>query len=87
MVLHAWRLYEFMIKFVTSPHRNELTKQKMSESRTVKYHIPQQGVYLYAHVEDGKTEMIVLNSTDSEQTVLTEHYNVLTKGAKLGREI
>lgn len=59
----------------------------MSESRTVKYHIPQKGVYLYAHVEDGKTEMIVLNSTDSEQTVLAEHYNVLTKGSKVGREI
>ena len=57
----------------------------MSESKTVKYHIPQKGVYLYAHVENGKTEMIVLNSTGSEQTVLD--YNVLTKDFKMGREI
>ena len=59
----------------------------MSESKTVKYHTPQKGVYLYAHVENGKTEMIVLNSTGSEQTVLAEHYNVLTKDSKMGREI
>ena len=31
--------------------------------------------------------MIVLNSTGSEQTVLAEHYNVLTKDSKMGREI
>lgn len=59
----------------------------MPESKTVKYHIPQKGVYLYAHIEEEKAEMIVLNSTDSEQTVMAEHYNVLTKGSKVGKEI
>ena len=33
----------------------------MSENKTVKYHIPEQGIYLYARTSDGKTEMIVLN--------------------------
>lgn len=55
--------------------------------KTVKYHVPQKGIYLYAHVHDEKTEMIVLNSTDSEQTLSAEHYNVLTKGSKTGKEI
>ena len=55
--------------------------------KTVKYHVPQKGIYLYAHVHDGKTEMIVLNSTDSEQILSAEHYNVLTKGSKTGKEI
>ncbi len=54
--------------------------------KTVKYHVPQKGIYLYAHVHDEKTEMIVLNSTDSEQTLSAEHYNVLTKGSKTGKE-
>lgn len=39
----------------------------MSENKTVKYHIPEQGIYLYARTSEGKTEMIVLNSTDREQ--------------------
>ena len=41
----------------------------MLEYKTVKYHIPQQGIYLYARTNEGKTEMIVLNSTDQEQTL------------------
>lgn len=51
----------------------------MAENRTVKYHIPQRGIYMYSHVHDGKTEMIVLNSTSSEQTLAAEYYTVLTK--------
>ena len=31
----------------------------MSENKTVKYHIPEQGIYLYARTSEGKTEMIV----------------------------
>ena len=26
----------------------------MAENRTVKYHIPQRGIYMYSHVHDGK---------------------------------
>ena len=50
----------------------------MSENKTVKYHIPEQGIYLYARTSDGKTEMIVLNSTDKEQVLPSQHYNALT---------
>lgn len=59
----------------------------MLEYKTVKYHIPQQGIYLYARTNEGKTEMIVLNSTDQEQTLPSEHYNALTNGRKTGTEI
>ena len=38
----------------------------MAENKTVKYHIPHRGIYMYSHVYEGKTEMIVLNSTGSE---------------------
>ncbi len=59
----------------------------MSENKTVKYHIPEQGIYLYARTSDGKTEMIVLNSTDKEQVLPSRHYNALTQGTKEGKII
>ena len=59
----------------------------MAENRTVKYHIPKRGIYMYSHVHDGKTEMIVLNSTSSEQTLAAEYYTVLTKDSKEGRDV
>ena len=51
----------------------------MAENKTVKYHIPHRGIYMYSHVYEGKTEMIVLNSTGSEQILDSECYTVLTK--------
>ena len=30
------------------------------EKKTVKYHIPQHGIYMYARTNSGKTELIVL---------------------------
>ena len=51
----------------------------MAENKTVKYHIPHRGIYMYSHVHEGKTEMIVLNSTGSEQILDSECYTVLTK--------
>lgn len=59
----------------------------MAESKTVKYHIPQRGIYMYSHVHDGKTEMVVLNSTSDEQTLAAEYYGVLTKDSKEGRDV
>lgn len=56
----------------------------MSENKTVKYHIPEQGIYLYARTSEGKTEMIVLNSTDKEQVLPSQHYNALTQDSKQG---
>ena len=56
----------------------------MSENKTVKYHIPEQGIYLYARTSEGKTEMIVLNSTDKEQVLPSQHYNALTQNSKQG---
>ncbi len=40
----------------------------MSENKTVKYHIPEQGIYLYARTSEGKAEMIVLTSTEIDFT-------------------
>lgn len=54
----------------------------MAENKTVKYHIPHRGIYMYSHVYEGKTEMIVLNSTGSEQILDSECYTVLTKDSK-----
>lgn len=59
----------------------------MSEMKTVKYHIPEQGIYLYARAGEGKTEMIVLNSTDKEQVLPSNHYQVLTKEVKEGKVV
>ena len=59
----------------------------MAENKTVKYHIPHRGIAMYAHVYEGKTEMIVLNSTGSEQILDSECYTVLTKDSKEGRDV
>lgn len=59
----------------------------MSENKTVKYHIPEAGIYLYARTNEGKTEMIILNSTDKEQILPNNHYNAVTKETKVGKEI
>lgn len=59
----------------------------MSENKTVKYHIPEQGIYLYARTSEGKTEMIVLNSTDKEQVLPSSHYQALTKEFKEGKVV
>ena len=42
---------------------------------------------MYARTSDGKTEMIVLNSTDKEQVLPSRHYNALTQGTKEGKII
>ena len=41
----------------------------MSENKTVKYNIPEKGMYLNARTCVGKTEMIVLKSNDKEQVM------------------
>ena len=50
------------------------------EKKTVKYHIPQHGIYM-------KTELIVLNSTDAEQVVANDHYRIMTNDSKSGKEL
>ena len=52
------------------------------EKKTVKYHIPQHGIYMYARTNSGKTELIVLNSTDAEQVVANDHYRIMTNDSK-----
>ena len=57
------------------------------EKKTVKYHIPQHGIYMYARTNSGKTELIVLNSTDAEQVVANDHYRIMTNDSKSGKKI
>lgn len=59
----------------------------MSVNKTVKYRVPQQGLYLYARTNNGKTELIVLNSTDNEQVLKSEHYQLLVNDSVEGKEI
>lgn len=57
------------------------------ENRTVKYYIPQHGIYMYARAYEGKTELIVLNSTNKEQIVSNEHYRAMTNDLTNGKEL
>lgn len=57
------------------------------EKKTVKYHIPQCGIYMYARTESGKTELIILNSTNAEQIVANEHYRMMTNDSTSGKEL
>ena len=55
--------------------------------KTVKYHIPQHGIYMYARTNSGKTELIVLNSTNTEQVVANKYYRMMTNDSKSGKEL
>ncbi len=57
------------------------------EKKTVKYHIPQNGIYMYARTLSGKTELIVLNSTNAEQVVENDLYRMMTNDSKSGKEL
>ena len=57
------------------------------EKKTVKYHIPQHGIYMYARTNSGKTELIVLNSTNTEQVVANKYYRMMTNNSKSGKEL
>ncbi len=59
----------------------------MTTKRTVKYHVPQQGLYVYARTEEGRTELIVLNSTDNEQILNNNHFKGLVNECVRGKEI
>ena len=59
----------------------------MSTKKTVKYHVPQKGIYMYARSSENITELIVLNSTDSEQILFNEHIQKLLSDRKEGKEI
>ena len=59
----------------------------MITKRTVKCHVPQQGLYVYARTEEGRTELIVLNSTDNEQILMNNYFKGLVNESVMGREI
>ena len=59
----------------------------MTTKKTVKYHVPQQGLYVYSRNVNGKTELIVLNTTDIEQVLLSNHYKALINENVEGKEI
>lgn len=59
----------------------------MKETKTVKYHVPKMGIYLYARKREGKNELIILNSTNEQQTLCNTHYNQITKDCNEGVNI
>ena len=59
----------------------------MTSNRTVKYHVPHQGLYVYSRKNGEKAELIILNSTDCEQILNNDHYQVLTKESLTGRNV
>ena len=59
----------------------------MTSNRTVKYHVPNQGLYVYSRKNGEKAELIILNSTDREQILKNSHYRVLTKESLTGRNV
>lgn len=59
----------------------------MTSVRTVKYHVPNQGLYVYSREHGDKIELIILNSTNSEQVLKNDHYQVLVKEKRTGRNV
>ena len=42
---------------------------------------------MYARTNSGKTELIVLNSTNAEQVGANDHYRMMTNDSKSGKEL
>ncbi|MCM1613144.1 cyclomaltodextrinase C-terminal domain-containing protein [Phocaeicola massiliensis] len=42
---------------------------------------------MYARTNSGKTELIVLNSTNTEQVVANKYYRMMTNDSKSGKEL
>lgn len=59
----------------------------MTTSKTVKYHVPTQGIYVYARMHGDKQDLFILNHSDSEQVLHHSHYQVLTKEKRVGRNV
>ena len=57
------------------------------EKKTVKYHIPQHGIYMYARTNSGKTELIVLNSTNGELVVANIDYRIISNVSNSGKDL
>ena len=66
---------------------NYINYAEKNINKTVKYHIPQHGIYMYARTNSGKTELIVLNSTNTEQVVANKYYRMMTNDSKSGKEL
>ena len=66
--------------------RKPYNKNEM-ENKTKKYFVPEHGVYMYARTHSGKRELIVLNSTDEEQTVARHHYHRMVEDTHIGKEV
>lgn len=58
-----------------------------NETKTTKYHVPHDGIYLYARLNQGKSELIIVNSKDSEQILSSSHYGMLTAESAVGKEL
>lgn len=59
----------------------------MTSLRTVKFHAPNQGLYVYSRKNGDKAELIIINSTNCEQVLNNNHYQVLTKETRTGRNV
>lgn len=59
----------------------------INETKTTKYHIPSNGIYLYARTNKGKNELIIVNSKNAEQTLASSHYSMLTSQSRIGKEL
>ena len=55
-----------------------------TKTKTITYHVPNQGIYLYARVFADRSEMIILNSTSSSQIIPNSHFNQITGEIKQG---
>lgn len=49
------------------------TSKNIMERRTVKHHVSQKGLYVYARKQDEKTELIILYGTNNEQKLSAKY--------------
>lgn len=63
------------------------TSEPVKEGRLIHYTPDRTGCYVYARIKDGKTVLVILNGTDSEQTLQMERFKDVTGGFQTGKDL
>lgn len=63
------------------------TSEPVKEGKLIHYTPDRTGCYVYARIKDGKTVLVILNGTDSEQTLQMDRFKDVTGGFHTGKDL
>lgn len=63
------------------------TSEPVKGGKLIHYTPDRTGCYVYARIKDGKTVLVILNGTDSEQTLQMERFKDVIRGFHTGKDL